>query len=75
MLVRKSTPRGASGRVFGFVYSGLDLGSCLIPLVLGWVLDRGTPDIVFYIIASMLMLTILTVFRVRRHASLQPESA
>ena len=75
MLVRKSTPRGASGRVFGFVYSGLDLGSCLIPLVLGWVLDRGTPNIVFYIIASMLMLTILTVFRVRRHASLQPESA
>jgi len=75
MLVRKSTPRGASGRVFGFVYSGLDLGSCLIPLVLGWVLDRGTPDIVFYIIASMLMLTILTVFRVRRYASLQPESA
>jgi len=75
MLVRKSTPRGASGRVFGFVYSGLDLGSCLIPLVLGWVLDRGTPKFVFYIIASMLMLTILTVFRVRRHASLQPESA
>ena len=75
MLVRKSTPRGASGRVFGFVYSGLDLGSCLIPLVLGWVLDRGTPNIVFYIIASMLMLTILTVFRVRHHASLQPESA
>ena len=75
MLVRKSTPRGASGRVFGFVYSGLDLGSCLIPLVLGWVLDRGTPKFVFYIIASMLMLTILTVFRVRRYASLQPESA
>ena len=75
MLVRKSTPRGASGRVFGFVYSGLDLGSCLIPLVLGWILDRGPPDIVFYIIASMLMLTILTVFRVRRYASLQLESA
>ncbi len=69
MLVRKSTPQGASGRVFGFVYSGLDLGSCLIPLVLGWVLDRGTPNIVFYIIASMLMLTVLTVFRVRRFAS------
>jgi len=38
-------------------------------LVLGWVLDRGTPNIVFYIIASMLMLTVLTVFRVRRFAS------
>ncbi|GIT53208.1 MAG: hypothetical protein Ct9H300mP16_03680 [Pseudomonadota bacterium] len=46
---RKSTPRGASGRVFGFVYSGLDLGSCLIPLVLGWVLDRGkTENCVLY---------------------------
>ena len=55
MLVRKVTPHGASGRVFGFVYSGLDLGSCVIPLILGSVLDRGSASMVFYIIASMLL--------------------
>jgi len=32
MLVRSATPPGASGKVYGFVYSGLDLGSALTPL-------------------------------------------
>jgi MFS family permease len=36
MLVRQATPRGASGKVYGFVYSGLDLGSSLTPLLFGW---------------------------------------
>jgi MFS family permease len=67
MLVRKVTPEGASGRVFGFVYSGLDLGSCLIPLILGWVLDHGSAPVVFYIIGSMLLVTVLTVVNVRRY--------
>ena len=67
MLVRKVTPEGASGRVFGFVYSGLDLGSCLIPLILGWVLDYGSAPAVFYIIGSMLLVTVLTVVNLRRY--------
>ena len=29
MIVRGATPPGASGRVYGFVYSGLDLGATL----------------------------------------------
>ena len=41
MLVRAATPPGASGKVYGFVYSGLDLGSSLTPLLFGWLLDRG----------------------------------
>ena len=71
MLVRKVTPEGASGRVFGFVYSGLDLGSCLIPLILGWVLDYGSAPVVFYIIGSMLLVTVLTVVNVRRYVQVQ----
>ena len=71
MLVRKVTPDGASGRVFGFVYSGLDVGSCLIPLILGSVLDRGAAPMVFYIIASMLLVTVLTVVNVRRYAQVR----
>jgi len=31
MLVRAATPRGSSGKVFGFVYSGLDVGSLIAP--------------------------------------------
>ena len=71
MLVRKVTPDGASGRVFGFVYSGLDVGSCLIPLILGSVLDRGAAPMVFYIIASMLLVTVLPVVNVRRYAQVR----
>ena len=69
MLVRAATPRGASGRVFGFVYSGLDLGSALIPLALGWALDQGRPDAVFYSVAGFLAITVLTVIQVRRQVA------
>ena len=71
MLVRKVTPQGASGRVFGFVYSGLDLGSCVIPLILCSVLDRGSASMVFYFISSMLLVTVLTVVNVRRYAQVR----
>ena len=66
MLVRAAAPKGASGRVFGFVYSGLDLGSSLVPLALGWALDLGHPEAVFYAVAGFLALTIFTVVQVRR---------
>ena len=29
LIVRNATPQGASGRVYGFVYSGLDLGATI----------------------------------------------
>ena len=35
MIVRQATPPGASGKVFGFVYSGLDVGSFLAPPLFG----------------------------------------
>ncbi|MBL6951476.1 MAG: MFS transporter [Alphaproteobacteria bacterium] len=69
MLVRAATPKGASGRVFGFVYSGLDLGSSLIPLGLGWALDQGHPEAVFYAASGFLAVTTLTVVQVRRQVA------
>jgi MFS family permease len=74
MLVRQATPRGASGKVYGFVYSGLDLGSSLTPLFFGWLLDRGQPRGVFVVSAVFMVLTITTVLQVRRHAG-RPVSA
>ena len=67
MLVRAATPPGASGKVYGFVYSGLDLGSSITPLVFGWLLDRGEPRLVFVMTAGFMLLTIVTVVQVRRH--------
>jgi MFS transporter, FSR family, fosmidomycin resistance protein len=68
MLVRAATPVSASGKVYGFVYSGLDLGSLFTPLVFGWLLDRGEPRAVFWASAVLMLVTIVTVVQVRRHS-------
>ena len=65
MIVRAATPRGSSGKVFGFVYSGLDLGSLIAPPVYGWLLDRNAPRGMFMLIAAVMVVMILTVLRVR----------
>ncbi|OZI76456.1 MFS transporter [Bordetella genomosp. 2] len=41
MLVRRVTPKGATGSVYGLVYSGMDVGSALGPLAFGLLLDAG----------------------------------
>ncbi len=66
MIVRNATPPGASGRVYGFVYSGLDLGATLAPVSIGILLDHGAPRAVFAGIAVALLLAVSTVAQVRR---------
>ncbi len=41
MMIKKATPKGATGRVYGTVYSGLDIGFAVSPLVFGALMDRG----------------------------------
>lgn len=41
MLIRRVTPKGATGSVYGLVYSGMDVGSALGPLAFGMLLDAG----------------------------------
>jgi MFS family permease len=41
LMIKKATPKGATGRVYGTVYSGLDVGFALSPLVFGQLMDRG----------------------------------
>ncbi len=66
LIVRRATPAGASGRVYGFVYSGLDLGATVGPVVIGFMLDRGAARGVFLLIAALLVLAIGTVVRAQR---------
>ena len=75
MLVRAATPAGASGKVFGFAYSGLDLGSCLTPLAFGWLLDHADPRWLFVAVGTLMLCTIGTVVQVRRSAQPAPVSA
>jgi len=61
MIVRATTPPGATGKVYGFVYSGLDVGSMMTPVFFGWLLDGGRPGLVFYSVVVSALLTIATV--------------
>lgn len=65
MLVRGASPKEASGRVFGFVYSGLDSGAAIGPLVVTSLLDRGRTDLIFAFVATVLAVGIFTAFGVR----------
>src|SRR5262249_49949807 len=58
MLVRAATPAGATGKVFGFVYSGLDLGSLIAPVVVGALIDSGHTPFAFAFIAAALSATV-----------------
>ena len=61
MLVRAATPRGAFGRVFGFVSSGFNIGSMIAPMVYGMFMDHGQPRTLFLFSAACSILSITTV--------------
>jgi len=61
LIVRSTTPPGSTGKVYGFVYSGLDVGSMVTPVYFGWLLDGGRPSVVFYTVVVSAILTIATV--------------
>jgi len=66
LIVRNATPKGAAGRVYGFVYSGLDLGATIGPIAFGYMLDHGQGREMFYGVAVLLVLAVFTVVRVGR---------
>jgi MFS family permease len=47
MLIKRAAPPGATGRVYGTVYSGLDVGFALAAPVFGWLMDHGHAGSVF----------------------------
>ncbi len=56
MLIKRAAPPGATGRVYGLVYSGLDVGFALAAPVFGALLDGGRPSGVFLGSAAALAL-------------------
>ena len=66
MLVRGIAPKGSTGRVFGFVYSGLDAGSLMVPIGVGFLLDTHREGIVLWLIAGAMLAAILSMATVRR---------
>lgn len=64
LLIRGAAPANATGRVFGVVYSGLDSGLALGPLLFGALMDANHPSGVFIGIGAFQALVILTALGV-----------
>ena len=60
MLIKRAAPPGATGRVYGTVYSGLDLGFALAAPVFGWLLDHGYNGGVFAGASLALMMGVVS---------------
>ncbi|GAA0602456.1 MFS transporter [Craurococcus roseus] len=57
MLVRAAAPPGATGRVFGVVTTGFNIGGALGPVLYGWLMDHGLPRAVFLAAVGFMVLT------------------
>ncbi len=66
LLVKRSAPDNATGRVYGVVYSGLDIGQALVPLAIGTLMDHGAFRSVWLALALLQGVLIVSAFNVRR---------
>ena len=66
LIVKRAAPENATGRVYGVVYSGLDIGQAFAPLLFGPLLDMHRPAEVWLGIAVFQALLITTAVNVRR---------
>jgi FSR family fosmidomycin resistance protein-like MFS transporter len=64
LMIRAAAPKNATGRVYGVVYSGLDLGMMVAPLAFGAMMDTHNPSWVFVTIGAFYLLAILTAISV-----------
>ena len=82
VMLRDASPPGQIGKFFGFVSSGLPLGSAITPVPLGFLIDMGYPWLVLPVVTGLLGLSLLCAGGaqgasavVRRRAAPQPQAA
>jgi FSR family fosmidomycin resistance protein-like MFS transporter len=75
VLVRRAAAGIGTGSVFGFVYSGFDLGSSTAPLLFGMLLDHDATHAVFVAIACSFALGVPTVMQVRHRIAARARTA
>lgn len=66
LLVKRSSPDNATGRVYGVVYAGLDIGQAVAPLLFGALMDQGRYTTVWIGLAAVQAVLIASAFNVRR---------
>jgi len=70
LLIRRASTRGLGaasyGRVYGFVYSGMDSGQAVAPLIFGAAMDGSHFTLLWIGIALFQGLAVLSALRVGR---------
>ena len=66
LLVKASTPANATGRVYGVVYAGLDIGQAASPVLFGLLMDQGYFRGVLLGLALMQLVLVLSAFGMQR---------
>lgn len=65
VIVKRSTPASSTGVAFGFTSAGLSVGNFLGPIICGYLMDVGRPDIFFLGLAAIIGFSIVTVIFTR----------
>ena len=66
LIVKRAAPANATGRVYGVVYSGLDIGQAISPLLFGVLMDHQQYSAVFLGLAAVQGVLIASAFNVRK---------
>ena len=71
MMIKRATPKGATGRVYGTVYSGLDVGFAIAPLVFGALMDGSMFGLTLAGAALTLLLSVKAALEVGKRTRAQ----
>lgn len=69
MLIRRASPKGSMGKVFGFVFSGQTIGQAIAPLMFGFMIDSGVPAWIFYTSAIFTVFCMVVVLVSAKHSA------
>ncbi len=58
MMIRAVTPPAETGKVFGFVTTGYNIGGIVGPLMFGYLLDHARPHLVFWATGAVAVMTV-----------------
>ncbi len=68
LLVKRAAPPGATGRIYGVVYSGLDVGVALAPALFGFMMDARWPSGIWIGVAMAYVLMIVCANMLAKHS-------
>jgi MFS family permease len=72
VMLKDASPPGQIGKVFGFVSTGLPLGSAVTPVPFGFLIDHGHANLVLVLAAGFLLASILCMGGVKALAVRNP---